>query len=313
MEGPLVSIVLPTFNRADILPVAIESCLGQTYRNIELIVVNDGSVDDTEKVVMGYVEMDGRVIYHRKENGKLPRALNYGFERSHGEFLTWTSDDNLYLPSGIEEMVRFLEDGKEFGMVYSDFYISDGGPMDYQTKYLEDSPELQHHNTVGACFLYRRSVYRVVGDYDADLELAEDYDYWLRVAKAFYIGHIPSPLYVYFTHKGSLYNKHYYKVKIMSLLAKIKNGIVLPSETINECLELYSTFYPYKRMKQLEIGSLRKELTAIFEKMETGEVPKLHAADMIMDVFRYYSRMGLVDLVRRVFLRLKRYVGVPGA
>jgi glycosyltransferase involved in cell wall biosynthesis len=106
---PLVSIILPTYNGSRFLERAIQSCLGQTYFSIELIIVDDASTDSTPEILARAVKQDTRVrvIWHDR-NRKLPAALNTGFSEAKGEFLTWTSDDNEYLPNAIEQMVDFL-------------------------------------------------------------------------------------------------------------------------------------------------------------------------------------------------------------
>src|SRR5512137_2512935 len=106
-DKPLVSIVLPTYKRAHVLPHAISSVLNQTYTNLELVIVDDNSPDDTLEVVKLF--NDSRIHYVKNEpNLKLPRALNRGFSLARGEYLTWTSDDNLYAPTAIERMVDAL-------------------------------------------------------------------------------------------------------------------------------------------------------------------------------------------------------------
>src|SRR5678815_3231547 len=104
-----VSIVLPTYKRAHVLPGAIASVLSQTHANLELIVVDDNSPDGTRDVVASF--RDPRIRYVRNEpNLKLPRALNRGFSLSRGEYLSWTSDDNLYANTAIERMVAVMRD-----------------------------------------------------------------------------------------------------------------------------------------------------------------------------------------------------------
>ena len=110
-DTPLVSIVLPTYKRAHVLPNAIRSVLNQTYANLELIIVDDNSPDDTPEVVKSF--RDARVKYVRNEpNLKLPRALNKGFSLARGTYLTWTSDDNLFADDAIEKMVARLQAGE---------------------------------------------------------------------------------------------------------------------------------------------------------------------------------------------------------
>ena len=107
MSEPLVSIVLPTYNRAHLLGHAIRSVLAQMYRNLELIVVDDNSKDDTPSVVRSFD--DARIRCVRNDpNLKLPAALNRGFSLARGELLTWTSDDNLYAPAAIGKMAAAL-------------------------------------------------------------------------------------------------------------------------------------------------------------------------------------------------------------
>src|SRR5438552_1877085 len=101
----LVSIVLPTYNRAHFLAGAIRSCLAQTYRNLEVIVVNDGSSDDSSRIVHEFAREDRRVRYVYQQNQKLPAALNTGHRLARGSYLTWTSDDNRFDPDAVELMV----------------------------------------------------------------------------------------------------------------------------------------------------------------------------------------------------------------
>ena len=113
VQSPKVSIVLPTYNGASkYLRQAIESCLNQTYRDIELIVVDDCSTDSTPDVVRSF--NDPRIRYVRNEtNQRLPRSLNIGFALTTGEYLTWTSDDNEFLPEAVDVMLDFLTRNKD--------------------------------------------------------------------------------------------------------------------------------------------------------------------------------------------------------
>jgi glycosyltransferase involved in cell wall biosynthesis len=200
-----VSIVLPTFNRAAMLDGAIRSCLAQSFRQLELIVVDDGSTDDTPSVVSSWMERDSRVRYVRQKNGKIPRALNAGFAVATGDLLTWTSDDNLYEPDALEIMVNYLETHSDVGLVYCDMLAidEDGDPIAIHPA--SDPSTIYQKNCVGACFLYRRSVAERVGEYDPQAFLAEDYDYWLRISQVVPIAHLAgmSP-YRYRDHANAL-------------------------------------------------------------------------------------------------------------
>jgi glycosyltransferase involved in cell wall biosynthesis len=202
---PLVSVILPTYNGARYLREAIESCLTQTYRNWELIVVDDCSHDATPRIVAEYLARDPRIRSIRHEtNKKLPRALNTGHAAARGTYLTWTSDDNRFLPTALEEMTRFLEEHPNVGVVYADCVL-----IDEAGQYLKDYPAqpaslLAYMNPLGACFLYRKSVYDTLDGYDVGHFLAEDYEFWLRAYRYFELAPLHKTLYEYRWHDQSL-------------------------------------------------------------------------------------------------------------
>ena len=109
----MISIVLPVYNGERYLKKSIESCLNQSYRNWELLIIDDGSTDRSAEIAKEYVQIDSRVHYYRNEhNLKLPKTLNRGFSLASGAYLTWTSDDNYYYENAFEKMVQALEKEK---------------------------------------------------------------------------------------------------------------------------------------------------------------------------------------------------------
>lgn len=201
---PRVSIVLPTHNRAGLLPRAVESCLGQTFRDLELIIVDDGSTDGTAEIVRKIAQNDSRVRVVTQANAGLPRALNEGFAQAQGEFLTWTSDDNRYQPTAIEAMVNTMERNPECGLVYTDFQLVDESGRVKNVVKSRSPSDLGAMNVVGACFLYRRSVAQKAGCYDVRLPLVEDWDYWLRLALLAPVHHLKEVHYDFLDHAESL-------------------------------------------------------------------------------------------------------------
>jgi glycosyltransferase involved in cell wall biosynthesis len=220
---PLVSIVLPTFNRASSLEGAVRCCLDQTWRNIEIIIVNDGSTDNTEEVAQALVEKDSRVRYIKQTNQKIPGALNTGFKNAHGDYFTWTSDDNRYEPDAIEIMVEKLESQKDLGFVYCNMkIINEEGEIVRVSDF--SNGNLDAKNCIGACFMYRRSVAEAVGTYDTNAFLAEDYDYWLRISKKFQIGFIEESPYQYRIHKKSLTSTRAADIEIQAAKVRTKHA-----------------------------------------------------------------------------------------
>jgi glycosyltransferase involved in cell wall biosynthesis len=197
-EQPLVSVVLPTYRRAHLIEAAVHNVLAQDYANFELIVVNDGSPDDTrERLERLQAELDNprlRVIH--RDNGGLPVALNTGFAAATGEFWTWTSDDNAYKPGALRALARELQVDPSTGLVFSDMEVvrEDGRRREFKAGPIE---LLRERCVVSASFMYRRAVAEVVGDYDPQFRLVEDYDYWLRVARVAAMRHLKRDLYLY--------------------------------------------------------------------------------------------------------------------
>jgi glycosyltransferase involved in cell wall biosynthesis/ubiquinone/menaquinone biosynthesis C-methylase UbiE len=188
----MVTIVLPTYNRASRLPGALRSCLQQTYRNLEVIVVDDGSTDNTAEVVASFQREDPRVRYLRQQNQKLPAALNAGFRASKGDLLTWISDDNRFHQDAIEIMAGFLENNPDVGLMYCGYDIVDAQGNLLQIVDPPGPESIFNLNCVQACFMYRRKVYEVIGDYNPAWQYVEDYDYWLRIQKRFKLARLPN-------------------------------------------------------------------------------------------------------------------------
>ena len=238
--APRVSIILPIHNGAKYMRQSIDSCLNQTYKDLELIIVDDGSTDETPEIIRSY--QDERIKYLRHERNRgLPHALNTGFAKAAGEYLTWTSDDNYYAEEAVERLLSFLRNNNcSFG--YCDFYrFPNDDPSNLDLVKLPDVLDLGKQNDVRACFLYSRQVKEAVGDYDPDTQLAEDYDYWMRVSRKFSMCHLNEPLYFYRVHDESLYVSRYYDVKVVDFLVRLKNSISDVDQVGNLFVDLITT------------------------------------------------------------------------
>jgi len=179
----LVSIVIPTYNRAELLPQAIESALKQTYRNIEVIVVDDGSTDSTSMLCKRY---GSQIKYVRKENGGIGSALNRGIAEMRGEWFKWLSSDDYLQPEAVDLLLRkaWEENAK---IVYGSYRIVDhdrrvvGFCPEQNWDYLSFAAQLvRQHMGNGSSVLIHKSVFEKVGLFDERLKAGEDYDLWLR-------------------------------------------------------------------------------------------------------------------------------------
>ena len=199
--SPKVSVVIPVYNGSKYVREAIDSALAQTYQNIEIIVVNDGSNDNgrTEEIALSY---EDRIRYFFKENGGVASALNFGIKEMSGDYLSWLSHDDVYYPYKIERQVVFLETSKEDNVVlYSDFELIDESSYSIGSyrvpSTLSTNPFLSilSTNIHGCSTLISRNLLAHVGPFNEKLKTTQDNDMWLRIYKAGYaFRHLPEIL-----------------------------------------------------------------------------------------------------------------------
>lgn len=257
----LVSIVLPVYNGARFLRESIDSVLHQTYTNWELLILDDCSTDETSAISMEYTGIDSRIRYYRNEkNLRLPGNLNRGFSLSAGEYLTWTSDDNLFRPTALERMVDVLGSNASVDLVYASYQIIDehGAPKQVFAADPNGQDHILGSNVVGACFMYTRKVYEQVGDYDADLFLVEDFDYWQRVMMKFRAMPIAEVLYDYRWHDASLTstkNEKRFAERLEKMLLKNRPGFGK--------LNIESSYFYYSALARSYRGQEKKNVYAV--------------------------------------------------
>ncbi|GIO92511.1 hypothetical protein J31TS3_37380 [Paenibacillus lactis] len=221
MEKGLVSIVLPVYNGEDYVSSAIESILSQTYERFELIIINDGSIDRTAEILDEFAAKDQRIRVVHQENKKIPKTLSKGFDMACGEFYTWTSADNILPNDFLEKMVSELQKDETVGMIYANMKLIDAkGDLITGHGWYEEPPlsgnvilprstlelNVYPNNTIGAAFMYRAKIAKLLGHYSSYKHTLEDYDYWMRVNSLFVLRHIESndPIYFYRWHNKSL-------------------------------------------------------------------------------------------------------------
>lgn len=140
---PLVSILIPCYNGEQTLGRCMDSILNQTYSNIEVVIVNDGSSDRSEEIVFEYIERfkekKKKIIYVKQENQGLGGAINTALKYFTGDFLCWGDCDDFWLPKSIEKRVVFLQSHLEYGSVSSDAYIFDEKDLEHPIAYASDS------------------------------------------------------------------------------------------------------------------------------------------------------------------------------
>jgi glycosyltransferase involved in cell wall biosynthesis len=197
---PLVSIVIPVYNGANYLALAIDSALAQTYRHIEIIVVNDGSNDNgaTARIARAYGD---RIRYFEKENGGVASALNLAVGVARGQFISWLSHDDLYMPVKIERQISHLVLQPEPSrcVIYGDYSIFSNELTDDDAQIAMPSTEpanFRYFITVqnilhGCTLLIPKMAFDKYGLFDERLKTTQDYDFWFRIAEDFDFVHLP--------------------------------------------------------------------------------------------------------------------------
>ncbi|RJQ53966.1 MAG: glycosyltransferase [Desulfobacteraceae bacterium] len=198
-EGPPVSVVIPTFNRGWIIKEAIESVLRQNYPNFELIVVDDGSTDDTALILDHYGD---RIVSIRQENAGVSAARNRGIREASGELIAFLDSDDLWLPGKLKRQAEFLEaDPGACICQTEEVWIRNGCRVNPKNKHRKESGII-FERSLALCLvspsavMIRRRLFDEVGLFDENLPACEDYDLWLRIGCRYPVYLIEEPLIV---------------------------------------------------------------------------------------------------------------------
>ncbi len=205
-----VSVVIPTHNREDLLPRAINSVISQKMQDFEVIVVSDGSTDDTEVVVKKIQGRDNRVRfehYHPSKGGNFAR--NEGIRLSKGEYVAFLDDDDEWLPSKLDKQLSLMEQNPKMVLCYTGvhvIYVNEKIEYSFLPKYEGDlSRVILLDNCIGSTStpMIRKSVFEKSGVFDNDLSALQDFDLWIRITQCGEIGAVKEELINYYNYRGT--------------------------------------------------------------------------------------------------------------
>jgi glycosyltransferase involved in cell wall biosynthesis len=213
IDSPKVSVIVPTYNRADLLERALHSIVSQTYQDFELIVVDDGSTDKTSKVMESFPKAQ---YLSMKTNSGVSKARNAGLALAKGELICFLDSDDLWNEKKIQIQTHWLENNMGSQVCYTDeIWIRNGvrvNPMNRHRKY---SGDIFLH-CLGLCIvspssvMIRAKLFDEIGNFDESLPACEDYDLWLRIAAKYSFHFIEEPLIVkYGGHADQLSRKYW--------------------------------------------------------------------------------------------------------
>lgn len=191
--NPLVSVITPVYNGSNYVKEAIDSALAQTYKNIEVIVVNDGSTDDTEEIVKRYGD---KIRYFSKENGGVATALNLAIKEARGEYISWLSHDDVYLPNKVKSQIEELNELEDKDTIlFSDFEIIDSQSNVIGKRVLKEMwPEKRQITALfallngmihGCTLLIKRDIFFECNLFDESLLTVQDYSLWFDFFKKY--------------------------------------------------------------------------------------------------------------------------------
>jgi glycosyltransferase involved in cell wall biosynthesis len=196
-KKPQVSVIIPTFNRGWILKEAIDSVLTQDYKDFELIVVDDGSTDNTSEILASY-GIDIRVLF--QENKGVSATRNRGITEASGEYIAFLDSDDLWLPQKLSTQIKFFNQTPDALICQTEeVWIRKGKRVNPKIRHKKPSgmifePSLELCLVSPSAVMIRRVLFDRVGEFDVTLPACEDYDLWLRISCRFPVYLIDTPL-----------------------------------------------------------------------------------------------------------------------
>ncbi len=193
---PAVSVVMPAFNVAPYIGEAIESVLGQTYGDLELLVVDDGSTDGSDVLADGYASRDSRVRVIRQPNGGISTARNHALRIATSPVIAILDSDDAWDPSYLRDQMAILDARADVDVVTGNAWFLGGSQNGHPARPWPDrrpaptlADMLTDETAVFIMSIFRRRVYETIGPFDETLRTNEDYDFWLRAACADFVFH----------------------------------------------------------------------------------------------------------------------------
>jgi len=218
-KNPAVSIIIPTYNQANFIDKAINSALKQTYQDFEIIVIDDGSTDDTEEIMKGFKDKRVKYIKKYKENRGISVARNTGIKMAKGKYIALLDSDDEWLPEKLDKQIQLLQNkSSEVGVVCSWSYNIDEKGNFISKRCLPKRDGYIYEDLLSTdpisvpTVLIRKECFNRVGLFDDLLNTQQDWDMWIRIAKYYRFALIKIPLVKYRIHPNQISNNPEAKV-----------------------------------------------------------------------------------------------------
>ncbi len=212
MQNPKVSVIIISYNRAQLLKVAMQTVFDQTFEDFELLIIDDGSPDDTENTVKAFHDPRLRYIKHAQNQGE-GAARNSGVQHAEGEYIAFLDDDDEWLPNKLQLQVELLDaQPKHVGFVHSaliNFYADTGEEVEKKRPVETVSGKvfdrlLQDNFVILSTVMARKECFDAAGPFDLSIPAGLDYDMWVRISQNYEFAYIDTPLIKYRIHRNNL-------------------------------------------------------------------------------------------------------------
>lgn len=206
---PVVSVIIPTHNRAHLVGRAIKSVLAQTYKNFEFIIVDDASTDNTEKVIKGFNDERIRYVCHKKNKGAAA-TRNTGIKMARGTYIAHVDDDDEWLSTKLDKQVkRFKEVSAKVGLIYSGLEVKGSDGKVIRKYYPEFRGKVKTRLLLGTILgsptpLIRKECFKKVGLFDESLKSCQDWDMWKRISEHYEFDFVPEVLARTYLHEEQI-------------------------------------------------------------------------------------------------------------
>ena len=268
---PVVSVIIPVFNRSLVITRAINSVLHQSFKNFELIVVDDGSTDETEIILSSFIN-SGAIHYFKQNNLGVSAARNLGASKAQGEWLAFLDSDDEWLVDKLQTQLDFFKINKNLQIAYGEeLWIRNGVKVNKKIIHQKFGGWI-FDKCIQQCFIapssviLKASLFLEMGGFDESFQVCEDYDLWLKISSLYEIGFISTPVMTkHGGHADQLSNQYkamdLWRIRSLARLLTIRNLSPKERETVIETIQKKGTI--------LKIGFLKYGNNSSFLEVET--------------------------------------------
>jgi glycosyltransferase involved in cell wall biosynthesis len=316
--SPKVSVIIPSFNYGKYLPECIDSVLAQTYRNFEIIVVDDGSSDKSCEILENYRQHfpDKIHFYWHPDhvNKGISSTINLGIEKSVGEYILGIGADDVLHPEILQRQTKFLDDNPDYGMVYCRAQIINGAG-EKQSVIMSDPPIsgeflpqlMMGDKIIASTVILRRECLLKIGVFDEEL-LFSDWDLWIRIAAKYPVGFIPDALVYYRVHgKNVSVRPDLPELNLKNNLAVI-NSIAKKLPEVNATIikQAQASIYLRAGLEFLKIGNLDSCFQCIDEVVKLNSLMLTKGPFSVYEFIKVYFLGDLYNIASNNELRIRQ-------